>query len=153
EAECCTGVNAVARGGCERQTTLAPSGVSVHPPRRHARWRLLRLDVNHVSGSPPRFTLAPDRSPPGCGLDQTRVWGRGDPCPPPLSACRTFRELASALPITCRVQSDPREKLHQFIDRTADERDRAALHAAIDALDDALLPEALRRMRALHARV
>jgi hypothetical protein len=46
-----------------------------------------------------------------------------------------------------------REEFHQFIDELDDDIAKPSLHAGIDKLDDAWIPSALNRMRALRARL
>ena len=55
------------------------------------------------------------------------------------------KKLANALKTT-------RDELHEFIDEIDDDLARPRLHATIDTLPDALVPDVLNRMRALRAR-
>ena len=46
-----------------------------------------------------------------------------------------------------------RDEFHQFIEELDDDTVKPGLHAAVDNLDEALIPAALARMRALRGRL
>jgi hypothetical protein len=48
---------------------------------------------------------------------------------------------------------NPREDFHRFVDGLEDKIIKPALHLLVDNLSVELVPAALRRMRALHARI